>query len=87
MRARAGRSGLVLGRGSPGSGRRRRDGEPADAGPGHRPRLVRPTRRRRGAHLRARNDGQAWCWGSDEFGELGDGATGLRRIPVQVMEP
>jgi alpha-tubulin suppressor-like RCC1 family protein len=34
-----------------------------------------------------RSYGQAWCWGSDEFGELGDGTTGLRRFPVQVMDP
>lgn len=34
----------------------------------------------------ARHDGTAWCWGSSDFGELGDGtASGRSAVPVQVQ--
>jgi alpha-tubulin suppressor-like RCC1 family protein len=30
------------------------------------------------------SSGEAWCWGDNEAGAVGDGATGGRRIPVAV---
>jgi len=31
-----------------------------------------------------RNDGTVWAWGSNEFGQLGDGTTTARLTPVQI---
>src|SRR5690348_6973235 len=34
--------------------------------------------------LALRNDGTVWAWGSNEYGQLGDGTTSHRSTPVQV---
>ena len=34
--------------------------------------------------LAAKSDGTAWAWGYNEFGQLGDGTTTSRLLPVQV---
>jgi alpha-tubulin suppressor-like RCC1 family protein len=31
-----------------------------------------------------RSDATTWCWGRNNFGQLGTGETGLRKMPVQV---
>jgi len=33
-----------------------------------------------------KTDGTAWCWGSDSFGQLGNGAGGASASPVQVSD-
>jgi len=39
----------------------------------------------RNAHVVAlSSDGTIWAWGSNQFGQLGDGTTTDRRTPVQV---
>lgn len=32
-----------------------------------------------------RDDGSVWCWGSNTYGELGDGTVAPRTIPVPVV--
>jgi alpha-tubulin suppressor-like RCC1 family protein len=32
-----------------------------------------------------RNDGSVWCWGRNDFGQLGDGTATDRDVPVQVV--
>src|SRR5262249_25541795 len=34
-----------------------------------------------------RSDGTAWCWGSNDFGQLGDNTTTDRTSPVQATAP
>ena len=31
------------------------------------------------------NDGTLWCWGLNNFGQLGDGTTTERHLPVQTL--
>jgi alpha-tubulin suppressor-like RCC1 family protein len=39
-----------------------------------------------GAHsCSVRNDGSVWCWGANEFGQLGDGTATSAEQPVQVV--
>jgi alpha-tubulin suppressor-like RCC1 family protein len=33
------------------------------------------------------SNGSLWAWGSDRFGQLGDGKTGIRRAPVRFRAP
>jgi alpha-tubulin suppressor-like RCC1 family protein len=33
------------------------------------------------------SNGSLWAWGSDRFGQLGDGKTGIRRTPVPFHAP
>jgi len=40
--------------------------------------------RRPGHSLAVKNDGTVWLFGSNEFGQLGDGTTALRHEPVRV---
>ena len=37
--------------------------------------------------FRAGQDGRAWCWGNNEFGELGSGQTGIQPFPMVLQEP
>jgi alpha-tubulin suppressor-like RCC1 family protein len=32
-----------------------------------------------------KSDGTAWCWGNNEYGQLGNGDTKKRTVPVQVI--
>src|SRR5262249_23416108 len=40
-----------------------------------------------GHSLMRKTDGTAWAWGSNAFGQLGDGTTTMRLTPVQVLGP
>ncbi|HEY0194339.1 MAG TPA: hypothetical protein VGC42_24670 [Kofleriaceae bacterium] len=41
-----------------------------------------------GGHACAiRDDGVAWCWGDNSFGQLGNNSTALSATPVQVVDP
>ena len=39
-----------------------------------------------GIVLAIRNDGSLWAWGSNDYGQLGDGTTQGRETPVQILE-
>ena len=49
-----------------------------------------PTGRRSPAPVKhtcaTRTDGSAWCWGSNRYGQLGDGTFTTRLTPVQVVD-